>query len=946
MANNNIKGIGIELSAVTTQLSQSLKDALKPVKDLQNGLKDIDRLLKFNPNGANLLNTRLALLKKEVEALSKSYADLSDKMKIANERVNSGELDKTSKEYKDLVLALDTAKTGLNYYNKEIADTERALHDTSFAQEKFGQSIDETNDRVSSLSSTMSTLGNKLLTKVKDEIKEMAKEIYNASLEIEYLESDIRALYSGNVSEKTIQSLTDYAKELSTQTVYSTQEIQKAMSFMARAGFDAEQTMLSVKSALDLAQATGEDSSRLASILVDGLTAFNMEAEESSRFANVLSIVANETNAEVSDLGESFKYAGALAGTFGFEVEDVAVALGVMASQGIKGSQAGTTLRSMFTRLATNTGHATDVLKSLGVEFFDSEGKARNLNEVLEEMRSVLRGLSDEELTTSLKAIGGQNAITGLTAIISATDEEWESLKSAVADTSQYIENVADIKTDNLQSDIQRLKNTFIALGTDALEPLNPIFRSVVQDITKGLSSLRGEFSNDTIVINNMLEDIRELQSVADRNATSFDLSLLRTGDEVKQADELVARLKEINLTEEERKNLQDELKTKLDLINQTLGTDITYNGQLKALQDVEGKIDSLEVKYGELSVEARKSFYTQEYEGVVTEAIEKRQKALDVARESVLEYYRAIDGLTDKEKQAWDTYNSLSGTERFDFYQNISETDWKLKEVIDTMSTLKYDMENAPQSFDEVSKSVDGIVEAYRGIGEAVDEQQLNSAISNLRMELDFADETASLETYEQKLKDIQIKLANPEQFRLEASEVTDLQQQEQYIQSKIAKEQEYQNQLKQEQAVATENATQGKQQYNDMMNGADGIVSTSQTGWGEVKSSFQTNWDESMTYGDTQFRTMINGINTYLSQNPFKAKFKAEKTGGNWFESGSFIGFNSGGFSSGGMMSNSIVINNTFTINGNDGLTESALLSYADIITDRVNENLGRMI
>ena len=106
----------------------------------------------------------------------------------------------------------------------------------------------------------------------------------------------------------------------------------------------------------------GEEFNTMSDIVVDGLAEFGMKSSQATHFSDVLAKAALSTNTNVTDLGEAMKYAGSVAGSFGYSVEDVAQALGTMATQGVKGSQAGTALRTMLTRISANVSKANDVL--------------------------------------------------------------------------------------------------------------------------------------------------------------------------------------------------------------------------------------------------------------------------------------------------------------------------------------------------------------------------------------------------------------------------------------------------------------------------------------------------------------------------------------------------------------------------------------------------------
>ena len=227
----------------------------------------------------------------------------------------------------------------------------------------------------------------------------------------------------------------------------------------------------------------------MANIVVDGLHEFGMGAEEASRFADVLAKTAISTNTDVQDMGEALKYAGAVAGSFGFQIEDLAVTLGAMATQGVKGSMAGTALRTTITRLATNVSKARDTFESIGGAFYDATGNARPFYDIVTDLRNGLKGLNDEERANILYTIGGQRAITGLSAILNMSEEEFEELKDAVYDANGVVKEISEQKLDNLYGDAQILKNNFEEFKMTLYDEVQPALRDVTKSLTELLQS-------------------------------------------------------------------------------------------------------------------------------------------------------------------------------------------------------------------------------------------------------------------------------------------------------------------------------------------------------------------------------------------------------------------------------------------------------------------------
>ena len=228
------------------------------------------------------------------------------------------------------------------------------------------------------------------------------KSVFETGMDFDEMMSDVYSI-SDATENKQIE-LRNTAIELGRTTKFTATEVGQAYHYMAMAGWEADEMLSAIAGVMDLAAASGEDLGTVSDIVTDSMTAFHIPIEgftngleNATHYANLLAEVAASANTNVGLMGETFKYVAPVAGAFGIQAEDIAVAVGTMANQGIKASQAGTSLRMMLLRLATNAGAtknspgALDVVESLGVDFFTKGGNkeavqawANFLNEGLE----------------------------------------------------------------------------------------------------------------------------------------------------------------------------------------------------------------------------------------------------------------------------------------------------------------------------------------------------------------------------------------------------------------------------------------------------------------------------------------------------------------------------------------------------------------------------------
>lgn len=249
--------------------------------------------------------------------------------------------------------------------------------------------------------------------------------------------------------------LTEKARQMGADTKFSATESAQAFEYMAMAGWKTDDMMNGIEGVMNLAAASGEDLGRVSDIVTDALTAFGLKASDSAHFADVLAAAATSSNTNVGMMGETFKYVAPLAGALKYDVEDVATAIGVMANSGVKASEAGTSLRSIFTRLAKPPKDAAKALDALGISIKNDDGTIKPFMQTMEEMRDKFSGLTDDQKVQYAASIAGQEAMSGLLAIMNASEGDFEKVANAIDHANGSAEKMAKTRMDNLAGDIE-----------------------------------------------------------------------------------------------------------------------------------------------------------------------------------------------------------------------------------------------------------------------------------------------------------------------------------------------------------------------------------------------------------------------------------------------------------------------------------------------------------
>lgn len=319
-------------------------------------------------------------------------------------------------------------------------------------------------------------------------------------------------------SRKDLEALTNKAKEMGATTKFSATQASEGLKYMAMAGWNSQQMIDGLPGVMNLAAASGEDLGTVSDIVTDALTAMGLKAGDSAHFADVLATAASSSNTNVAMMGETFKYAAPLAGTLGYNIEDLSQAIGLMANAGIKGSQSGTSLRSILTRLASPPSDAAKAMEKYRISIKNSDGSMKSLMEVMENMRDSLQGLPKDEKAAAASAIGGQEAMSGLLAIVDASESDFNKLSKAIDNASGAAQDQADIMNDNLQGALYELGSAAESAGIELYDNIkNPAKKAVRAAATeiRSLSTTIKDNGIEAIIPEETITTVKNLGTTA-----------------------------------------------------------------------------------------------------------------------------------------------------------------------------------------------------------------------------------------------------------------------------------------------------------------------------------------------------------------------------------------------------------------------------------------------
>ena len=403
------------------------------------------------------------------------------------------------------------------------------------------------NEGVSKISKIATTglgvaVGN-AMTKVAGKVGGIGTAAIKVGMTFEAEMSKVSAI-SGATGDE-LSSLTDKAKEMGAKTKFSATESAQAMEYMAMAGWKTADMLNGIEGIMNLAAASGENLATTSDIVTDALTAFGLSAQDSTHFADVLAAASSNANTNVSMMGETFKYVAPVAGALGFSVEDCGVAIGLMANSGIKAGQAGTSLRQMLSRLTKPTKEVQTAMNTLGLSLTDSVGNVKSLDTVMSDLRSGFSGLSKAEQTQIATSLAGQEAMSGLLAIVNASDEDFNKLKDSIYNADGAAAEMATTMQDNLAGQITILKSGLEGLGISIYESVEVPLKNLASVGVKAISDLNEAYASGGFVgfINEIGNKVPMLKSFTDAIAGFVEKTKGMSTDELMNLGKLTGVL-------------------------------------------------------------------------------------------------------------------------------------------------------------------------------------------------------------------------------------------------------------------------------------------------------------------------------------------------------------------------------------------------------------------
>lgn len=464
-------------------------------------------------------NDKLAMYQRELANVQKEMSQSSEfsstlanreeelKNKIANTEDAISKKNQRLSEMQTNLASAGIDVTNLTDESKRLESEMKALQKQE--EQAAAEAVNFGNSGATAFEAVGSALVSAGIVAGLNKIKGAYNECIGVAMEFGGTMSTVEALSGATSSE--MATLSQTAKDLGANTAFTANQSAQAMTYMGMAGWDAQQMISGMDGVLNLAAASGEDLANTSDIVTDNLTAFGLKASDTAHFADVLAAAATNSNTSVGIMGETFKSSASIAGALGYSIEDVAMAVGLMANAGVKGSVAGTALKNTFNGLLNGATLTAAAFGEVEYTSIRADGTMKDFGETCNELRGYFAQMTEAERVQNAMVLAGQRGYNGLLAILNATDEDYQKLSDSINNCAGSAQRMANIKLDNLQGDVTLLKSAADGLKMTIGGMYDKELRQLAQLGTKILGGINEFCEKNPVLVKTIMAITAEL---------------------------------------------------------------------------------------------------------------------------------------------------------------------------------------------------------------------------------------------------------------------------------------------------------------------------------------------------------------------------------------------------------------------------------------------------
>lgn len=456
----------------------------------QNGIASLNREMRVLDSQFKASTAALGEHGKGLEGLKLKSDSLTKQTDIQKQRVEA--LDaahkksvetkgQDAKATQDLEIKLNNAKAKLSSMEQDLKNVNKEIATQSSSWYKLGQALEPIGNKMQDIGKGMESVGKDLTKTVTLPIAGIGAAAIKIGMDFEESMSKVKAM-SGATGEEMVL-LEQAARDAGASTSKSAKDAADALGFMALAGWDSTTSMEALMPVLRLSEAGNIDLAKASSLVTDSMSAMGLTTQELPGYLNIVAQTARSSNTDIDQMAEAYLKVGGTLRGLGVPLEESALALGLLANSGIKGSEAGTALNAVMTNLTAPTGRAKQALEELSFSAFDSEGNFKGLENVLFDLKDKLAGMTEEQRNTYLAMIGGKEHVKDLNALLNGLDDSYDDLTASIKESDGALEDVAKTMQDNNKGSLTALKSAIEELGLKIYDVLKPSIANIIEAI-------------------------------------------------------------------------------------------------------------------------------------------------------------------------------------------------------------------------------------------------------------------------------------------------------------------------------------------------------------------------------------------------------------------------------------------------------------------------------
>ena len=494
---SKIKGIIVEIGGDTVGLQKALKDVNDKAKNVSSEMREVEKALKLDPTNTELLAQKQQLLSKQTEIAKEKLSALKEVQKQVEEQFKNGQIGE--EQYRAFQREVAVAEGNLKNLEEQLEDTNENTKD-------LGDSFEKSESKLAKFGEVAKQVGQMALQAFKEmagQAVDFCKSAVSVGQEFDSSMSQVAATLgmttdaiknNVNGAGDTFDMLREKAKEMGSSTNFSASQAADGLNTLAMSGYSAKESVEMIEDVLHLSAAGSIDMANAAGYISGAMKGFNDQTKTSAYYADLMAKGATLANTSVAQLGEAMSSGAAGAAAYSQTADSMTVALLRLAEQGDVGSAAGTALAAAMKDLYTQSDKAKKALAELGISAYDTNGKARDFNTVVNELNNSLSKYTEEQQNAYKQSIFGQQGLNAYNKMVVTAIDKQNEWTQALANCSGEAANQYATMTDNLQGDIDSWNSALDGFKIELSDKLMPTVRDFVQMGTEMLSEITRAF--------------------------------------------------------------------------------------------------------------------------------------------------------------------------------------------------------------------------------------------------------------------------------------------------------------------------------------------------------------------------------------------------------------------------------------------------------------------